>query len=584
MFKDGIIDLAGRGRRLLSPLRLFLLVLLVGILVGAAADGFRWLLPHTNQLFFGTFHASAQGLSSRAYRLHHPYILVLPALGGLLVGLFLAYVAPAARGHGVAEVLAAMETRGSRIPVQVGAYTALASSVTIGSGGSAGPEGPAIQIGAALASGVGQWLRLAPSELRTILACGGAAGLAALYNAPLAGTLFAVEVLLEEISPQRFALVALAAVAGNVVASNLIVNEPLVRLAATPPPWQSIPLDLGLGLLAGPLGVAFLVLVHRIAEFMGKTPILPWMRPALGGLAVGCIGLFFPRVLGTGDQTIQAAILTRLPLALLIALPLLKLLATALTLGSGGSGGVFTPSLFMGTALGAAYGTVLHALSPALGAPSTYALVGMGTVVASAVNAPLTAIVIVVELTGSPSLVPGSVVAVAASVLVARYLFPESIYTLPLVLRGIQRPPIAPNPLAAVTVGQVLRKSWPTVKPETPVEEILQTSQGSTWTVLPVVDDDGCLDGVIQIADLAQTAGAHTDGEKLKGAAAALAKPPLASAYPDETLHDVLRRPGAAEPQAIPVLARRDQRYLGVLERSTMLRLYSQQPKGEEGT
>jgi CIC family chloride channel protein len=563
-----------RGHNALSTLRLFALAIVVGVAVGGAADGFRWLLPHTNQLFFGAFHAGDVSVASASYVLRRPYIVVLPALGGLLVGIFLHFVTQA-RGHGVAEVLAAMETRGSRIAPVVGVYTAIASSVTIGSGGSAGPEGPAIQIGSAIGSGIGQGFHLSLDDLRTLLACGAATGLAALYNAPLAGTLFAVEVLLEEIRPQRFALIALSAVSGHYVASHLIVNQNLASVSYQQNAWQGIPLDLGLGLLAAPVGVGFILLLHRIAEASGELKLWPWLRPALGGLMVGCLGLLLPRILGTGEETIRQAVLGLLPFGLLLVLPLCKLLATALTLGSGGSGGVFTPSLFMGATLGTAYGIVARHFIPGLAPEGAFGMVGMGTVLAAAVNAPLTAIVIVIELTGDFQILPGLATAVAGSVLLARYLYPESIYTLPLVLRGIQRPPMARNPLAAVRVRQALRADWPTVQPEVAITDAIEHSQRGGQAVLPVIDAQGYLRGMLHMSEVAHAIGSDEGGAPLPRRAGDLATPASVVAYPEETLHDVLRRPGAADLQVIPVVSSSDHRYLGVLERSAMLRLYS---------
>lgn len=575
------VQASERGRHVFATIRLFLLAFVVGALVGLAADGFRWLLPETNRLFFGSFHAADIGVASASYVYHRPYIIIFPAVGGLLVGIFLHYVKDA-RGHGVAEVLTALETRGSRIPPQVSVYTALASSVTIGSGGSAGPEGPAIQIGAALGSGIGQWLRLSVDDLRTLVACGGATGLAALYNAPLGGTFFAIEVLLEEIRPQRFALIALAAVTGHYVAEHLLVAQSLVFLKYGQTGWQAIPLDLLLGLIAAPLGVGFLLLLHRIAELSAEVKVWGWVKPAIGGLMVGLIGLFFPRILGTGEDTIRQAILGYLPLVLLLIFPLLKLGATAITLGSGGSGGVFTPSLFMGSTLGAAYGAIVQHFAPSISPPGAFALIGMGAVIASAVNAPLTAIMIVVELTGDFQLLPGLVTAVAGSVLLARYLYPESIYTLPLVLRGIQRPPAVPNPLAAVRVGQVLRRNWPTVQAESSVQELVRTGRASGQGVLPVVSAGGCLVGVIHMSDVAEAVGADSGENELSGKVEEFLEPASVFAYPDETLHEVLRRPGAADQQVIPVLSREGDLYVGVLERSTMLRIYSRQAPAQK--
>jgi len=496
------------------------------------------------------------------------------------VGLYLRFVLHAPAGHGVSEVIVAVETRGSRLPWIAGVHTAIGSTVTIGSGGSAGPEGPIIQIGAALSSGLGQLLRLPAPRLRTLLACGAGAGLAGMYHAPLTGAAFASEVLLEELEPRRFSLLALAAVAATAVAQQFSVEHVITAPALPPAPWQDVPLDLLLGLIAAPLGVALFLAVHSLGSRIEQSRIPFWLGPALGGLAVGAIGLFLPRVLGSGDTGIEQALNGHLETGLLLALPLAKLAATSFTLGSGATGGVFTPSLFIGATLGGAFGAIVGRVWSGASPEPAYTLVGMGTVVAAVVNAPLTAVLLVCEFTRDFNLLPQIVAAVAASVMLARRLHAESIYTLPLRLRGIDRELIRLSPLARIRVREVLIRDWPTIAPDRTLRQAMAQARTSGRTVFPVVDRDGRFEGVLSLDQVAAAleradAAGETQFEDRRVRDLALRDVPLLD--PDETLHEVaLALAGAASFMPIvPVVRRHGEQYVGVLERSAILRSYS---------
>ncbi|HZQ36073.1 MAG TPA: chloride channel protein, partial [Dehalococcoidia bacterium] len=396
----------------------------------------------------------------------------------------------------------------------------------------------------------------------------------------LTGAAFASEVLLEELEPRRFSLLALAAVASTAVAQQFSVEQVITVPPLPAPPWQDVPLDVVLGLIAAPLGVALFLAVHTLGHRIEKSRVPFWLGPALGGLAVGAIGLLLPRVLGSGDTGIEQALGGHLETGLLLALPLAKLAATSITLGSGASGGVFTPSLFIGATLGGAFGAVIGRLWGGASPEPAYALVGMGTVVAAVVNAPLTAVLLVCEFTRNFTLLPQVVAAVAASVMLARRLHAESIYTLPLRLRGIDRALIRQSPLARIRVREVMTADWPTIAPDRTLRQAIGQARAAGRSVFPVVDAGGRFAGVLSLEQVAAAleradAAGQTGFEDHAVRELALRDVPLVD--PDETLHEVaLALAGAASfIPIVPVVRRQGDQYVGVLERAAILRSYS---------
>jgi len=368
-------------------------------------------------------------------------LVLLPALGGLMVGPILENFAKEAKGHGVPEVMTALASRGGRIRRRVVMFKVLASSLTIGFGGAAGREGPMVQIGSTLGSALGQWARLPARNVRTLVACGAAGGIAATFNAPIAGAIFAVEVLMGRIQAD-FLLVLLTSLSSCIVARSFLGNfpafvVPAYELASPSEIVLYFLMGLGLGLAA----FWYVRLLYRSEDFFGEWDFPDWLKPAVGGLIVGLILRFLPQVYGTGFPAIESALWVRFPWELLLLLFFGELFANCATLGSGGSGGVFAPGLYMGAMLGGVFGTAAHAIFPEWTAGSgAYAMVGMAAFFAAAAKAPMTALLILFEMTNDYRIMLPLMAATVGSVSVSHRLLPQSIYTLKLHQRGIAFP------------------------------------------------------------------------------------------------------------------------------------------------
>ncbi len=407
--------------------------LLIGIMASFAGIALRLLLAAFHQLFFVR---GASLLSS----IGPYYVVILPAIGGLIVGLMVVFLAQEARGAGVSDVVLAVLFRGSRMRARVAGVKVVATSLVIGSGGSAGIEGPIIQIGSAIGSAVGQWLRFSEEEVRIALASGAAAGIAATFNTPLAGVFFALEVILVDFSVRSFGMVVISAVSANVAARMVLGSDPVLAVPqyAAAHPGELL-LYLLLGGLAALVGVAFVFTLDRLDAAFAGWSFPDYLKPAVGGLAVGAIGLFLPQVFGLGYDSINAAAEGRLPLALLAALLVAKLVATSITVGSGGAGGVIGPSLYLGAMLGGAVGTLFHGLFPQWTAPSgAYAMVGMAAVFSATAHAPITAIFTLFELTNDYNITMPLMISCVASAYLAQRITLDTIYSVGLTRHGIR--------------------------------------------------------------------------------------------------------------------------------------------------
>jgi chloride channel protein, CIC family len=433
-------------------------------------------------------------------------IALVPALGGLLVGLITTYFVAEAKGHGVPEVMKAVALRGGLIRGRVALAKTLTSAITIGSGGSAGREGPIIQIGAAIGSRIGQAMGMSKRRLRTLVGCGAAAGIAATFNAPIAGALFAVEVILGEFGAAQFGPIVISSVLATVVARAWRGNA-----AAFAPPactfasaWELIPYIL-LGLLCGLVSFAYIRLNQSIEHiFEHRTRWPAWLRPAIGGLLVGLLALVLPHIMGDGHWLANDAFAGRFPVHLLLLLVAAKILATSLTLGSGGSGGVFSPALSIGALLGAAVGALAApALGPHFGGIAAYSLVGMAGLVAGSMLAPITAILMVFEITSNYAIIlPVMLASILSTVLVARLTGNLSIYTLKLARDGVQLfRGRSPDLLLGRHVADHLRTRTETIRPGAPAQSLMDRMLSSEASQFYVVDAAGALLGAITLAD-----------------------------------------------------------------------------------
>ncbi len=477
--------LAGRAAGWLRAGRggLFLLALLVGAGSGLGAVAFRYLI------YFFTWAATGHsqfGQQGRAGSAHLPWLglgffVVIPVIGGLIYGPLIYRFAREARGHGVPEVMIAVAEAGGRIRPQVSVVKAIASAVCIGVGGSVGREGPIVQIGSALASSLGQWVKMPENRLRILVACGAAGGIAATFNAPITGVFFGVEIILREFSVDALFTAMLAAMIADITAIPFLGDKPF--LSGFPAGIvlhhaRNYLLVAVLAVIAALMGLAFKAVLYKTEDLCDRVwqgrP--EWARPAVGGIALGLLLLAIPQMYGVGYPVIYKATAGQYALWFLILLAFAKIAACSLTIGIGGSGGVFAPSLFIGVTSGMAYGDVVHHIfGPAAGQPALYAVVAMGAVFASAARAPLTSLASVVEMTGNFALTLPVMLAVAIASMTSRALSYGTIYTTKLLRRGIDIDRTTPwRALADLKIADAMRP----FRPPLPVPPAVQTNAG----------------------------------------------------------------------------------------------------------
>ena len=413
---------------------LIILSVVVGVLTGFGSVGFIYALEGV-----ATFaRSSVAGLLSR---FGPAQLVLLPAIGGLLVGPLVHRFAREAKGHGVPEVMIALASRGGHIRKRVVTVKVIASSLTIGFGGAAGREGPMVQIGSAIGSTVGQWTRLTSNNVRTLVTCGAAGGIAATFNAPIAAAMFSMEVLIGRIRTD-FLLVLLTSLSSCMIARHFLGNFP----AFMSPVYDlvspaELPLYFLMGILIGMTAIGYVKLLYRSEDLFGAWAFPDYLKPAVDGLVVGLILRVYPEVYGSGFPAVESALWVRFPWELLLALFVAEILANCATLGSGGSGGVFAPSLYMGAMLGGVFGSFTHAIFPDWTAGSgAYAMVGMAAFFAATAKAPTTSILILFEMTNDYRIMLPLMAATVGSVYVSHLLFPFTIYTLKLHRRGIAFP------------------------------------------------------------------------------------------------------------------------------------------------
>jgi CIC family chloride channel protein len=481
------------------------LAIVVGVGTGFGALLFISLIEYARELFFGYSADVLSGILSIGEGGYKWWIAAIPAAGGLLAGPIIYYFAKEAKGHGVPEVMDAVARKGGIIRPRVAAVKALASAICIGSGGSAGREGPIIQIGSAIGSTIGQIFKMSGNRVRILVGCGAAAGISAVFNAPIAGIIFSLEVILGDFAIKTFAPVLLSSVLASVITRLFLGNHPAFDVPAYElvSAWE-IPLYVILGVICGGVAVVFTRVLGWSERFFDNLKIPEMSKPAIGGLLLGIIGIFYPQVFADGYKTIDVALYGRMAFGLLFILIFLKVAATSLTLGSGNSGGIFAPSLFMGAMAGGAFGTIAHTIFPTItAAPGAYALVGMAALVGGTTHAPITAILIIFEMTGDYRIILPLMVSVTFSTLVARHMFEYSIYTIKLAARGVfLKGGKDLAVLRSIKTVEVMDHYFETISPWTPLKDLIPKIESSRETYFMMVDDDNCLRGIISFQDL----------------------------------------------------------------------------------
>ncbi|WP_374690120.1 chloride channel protein [Frankia sp. AvcI1] len=479
------------------------LAVVIGAGVGLGAVAFRWLIKIFTEVFCGRADCSVGGRLPNPHvpGLGYWFLLLVPVLGGCVYGPLIHRFAREARGHGVPEVMYAVAERDGRIAPRVSAVKSLASALCIGTGGSVGREGPIVQIGAALGSTLGQLVRVAHHRLPILVACGAAGGIAATFNAPIAGVLFALEVILRSFTAEAFGVVVLSSVTASIIGRAAFGTAPFLTLPAFElRHGGEYLLFLLLGALAGLVGVLFTRLLYLIEDFCDWAWRWPeWLRPAVGGLLLGAVLLALPQMYGVGYPVLERTVHGGYALWFLLILIGGKIIATSLTIGIGGSGGVFAPSLFIGAATGAAFGTLAHDVAPGLVAPvGAYALVGMGAVFAGAARAPITAVLILFELTGEYTIILPLMTAVVIATLISRLLGHDTVYTLKLTRRGIDLTAShETRRLRAIPATRAMHPAPPAISASTSLTQAAEALARSPHAALPLTDDQDCYQGVV---------------------------------------------------------------------------------------
>ncbi len=484
--------------------------------------------------------------------------LLVPAAGAFLVGLIVHFFSQEAKGHGVPEVMEAIALKNGVIRPRVVFSKAIASAITIASGGSVGREGPIVQIGSAIGSTIGQVFRLSRRRMQTLVSCGAAAGIAAAFNAPIAGAMFSVEILLGDFAVSQFTPIVISSVSATVVSRLFYGNYPAFNVPKYElvHPVELLPYAL-LGVLTGFVAILFVKVLNYFEDKFDSVKKPDYVKTTIGGLLLGLWGISFPQVFGVGYKAMDMALLERMDTWLLFVLIFAKILATSLTLGSGSSGGIFAPSLFMGAMTGGFFGKVLHTLFPAVTAgPGAYALVAMSSLVAASTHAPITAILIIFEMTSDYKIILPLMIATTISSLMATKLQRGSIYTLKLLRRGVnisQGKEL--NVLRSMKVKDVMRNSVEIITPQTSFKEIVERFISTNHSYLYIKDECGQLSEKISHAEISVIAPQY---ELVKDLVVAqdFSTPNNLVVKEDDNLDFVMRQFGRENISEIPVVSK----------------------------
>ncbi len=485
-------------KTMLSPIAL---ALMIGSLAGLGSVAFKFLLMFGIDLLWAGDGAFYHRFSAAPWYLR----LSIPCLVGLVVGPVITWLAPELRGPGVPEVMEAMALSEGRIRGRVVLLKTAVTALMISAGGSLGREGPIVQIGSSIGSTITSLFHLSTEQRRLAVACGAAAGIAATFQAPMAGTLFVAEILLFDLEVVSLSNIVIAAVTGTLI-SRPFLHETSIF---TSPEFSlnhsaELGLYLGLGLMAGFLSLLLMLAVFSLPHLYERLHVPVWLSPACGGLLVGCVGLVMPRALGVGYESINDALAGHLSLSLVLLILFWKLLATGFSLGSGMSGGIFAPSLVLGAMLGSCVGYVGQVIWPEHAIfPAYYALIGMGAVVSGTTLAPITAILSIFELTYSYQVILPLMVACIASLLVVRFFHGYSIYETKLHLRGVH---IVRghdvNLLRNMWVADYMDREFQTIDEGMKLSEVIAQVERSHFPHVLVLDKGGLLTGVLTLRDL----------------------------------------------------------------------------------
>jgi CIC family chloride channel protein len=550
---------------------LFMIIIpiIIGLLGGLGAAALKGLIYFFQELLWG----------KTPYTGAWYMLLLIPAGGAFIVGLIIYYFSKEAKGHGVPEVMEAISLRNGVIRARVVASKAVASALTIASGGSVGREGPIVQIGSAIGSVLGQIFKLSRRRMQTLVGCGAAAGIAAAFNTPIAGAMFAVEILLGNFAVNQFSPIVISSVTATVVSRAIYGDHPAFEVFPYElKHWVELFPYAVLGLVSGLVAILFVKVLYFLEDKFDAVKVPDFYKTTVGGLILGVIGIFFPQVFGVGYEAMNMAFAGKMAVWLLFALIFMKILASSFTLGSGSSGGIFAPSLFMGAMTGGFFGNILHDLFPRVTAgPGAYALVAMSAVVAATTHAPITAILIIFEMTGDYKIILPLMIATIISLVITKFQ-EGSIYTLKLMRRGInidQGKEV--NVLRSMKVKDVMRHSIEILSPDTHLKDIIEKFMTSQHNYFYIKDQKGSIVERISQVELSSIAPQY---ETLKDFVLAkdIATPNHVVVTDEDNLDYVMREFGKENVGEIPVVSCNDHsREIGTVWRLDVISAYNKE-------
>ena len=562
-----------------------LLAALVGVLAGLIAYVLYDLIALFTNLTF--YHVVSLHFRSPEKTAIGPWIILMPVIGGIIIGFMAKYGTSKIKGHGIPEAMEAVLTSRSRIEAKVAILKPLSAAIAIGTGGPFGAEGPIIQTGGAFGSLVGQLISTTASERKVLLACGAGAGMAATFNTPIAGVILAIELLLFEFRARSFIPLVIACTLATSVRSVLFGQHSMFAMGNVDfDVPRGLPFYLLLGVICGGAAIGFTKLLYWVEDQFDRLPIDDLWHPAIGALGLGVIGFFVPRVLGVGYDTISDILNNNLALQMLILIAVFKALALVISLGSGTSGGLLAPMFMSSAALGGIFAIGVNAIVPAAHlSPGAYALVAMAAVFGAASRATFAFIVFAFEITHDyNAILPLMLACVIADLIALRYL-PTSIMTEKLARRGLHVPgEYEASVLHMVHVSEVMRTDVQPISAEMTVRDLAARNArgepGFNLSVgLPIAGENGRLVGVVTQGDLLRAL--EDDPEGRATVLEAGSDPPIV-AYPDEFVHDALHRMVSHNIGRLPVVSREDpQRMTGYFDRSDILSAWTRQIEDE---
>ncbi len=553
---------------------LLIIAILIGMTTGALAVGFRYLLLFATDLFWPDPFAMLDINDSYPWYL----VLLIPAFGGLLVGPLITRLSPEARGAGVPEVIEALVNREGTIRHRTAFLKALFTALSIGCGASVGREGPVVHIGASVGSSIAQLIRLPAEWKRVFLACGAAAGIAATFNAPMAGMLFAAEIILVDFQVSYLSHIAISAVTATVISHHFLGSLPTFQVPAFElVSYSELVLYALLGFCAGLLSILFIRSVSAVEDLFNKAAIPLSYRPAVAGLLIGALAIGWPHILGVGYESINLALTSQMALGLITTVLVLKLLATAGCVGAGFSGGIFAPSLVLGSLLGGAFGIVVEIFFPGHVATSAaYSLIGMGAVVAGTTLAPITAIFTIFELTYNFDIILPLMTCCITSLVTVQKFYGYSIYETKLLRKGIRMVRGHDvNLLRSMQVGDYMDTQFETIHDDMRLGEVLIKAEESSYPHFPVIDRQDKLVGILSMSDLKSFLAEFEALSELIVVSEIMTSR-VVILRPDDSLETAFEIFEGKQISTLPVVSESDQKLLGILKKSDLLLTYNQ--------